>query len=403
MIDNLKEKRASFHEKGLQNYLDKHVNTQLKLTTSLEQQKADIYVITVGTPIVKPAYEPNVEYIRQATQSIGKILKKNDLVILRSTVPVGLTRKIALKTLEETSGLKCGEDFYLAYCPERTAEGKALEELRKNPQIIGGFDRQSTELASRLFNENTHTVIDVGSLEAAEMCKLLDNTYRDAIFAYSNQMAQLCEKVGLNLNELIEKVNLQYTRNLIPKPSPGVGGACLSKDPYILMQNFQEFDLDTSYIRAARVINESAPQQIYSRSQTYLQEIGKSMQEAKVFIVGFAFKGNPETSDLRDSTTLWVLDEFKRQGVANIYGYDPVVEDQELTNLEVKPVSLEEGFKSADAVYFLNNHRSYAGLPIYDLIDGMNKPALFFDGWHNFVPMDIKNIPGIIFSGVGVG
>jgi len=403
LIEDIKDKKAPFFEKGIDNYLSKHVGNNLTCVSSIDDVIADIYIITVGTPINKKTMKPNDSFIRKATKSIAKKLKKNDLVILRSTVPVGTTRDVALPILEKESGMKVGEEFYLAYCPERTAEGKALEELRKNPQIIGGYDSRSTELASRFFNENTHTVIDVGSLEGAEMCKLLDNTYRDTIFAYSNQMALLCEKMNLNLHELIGKVNLQYTRNLIPRPSPGVGGACLSKDSYILTKNFKENKIDPTFILEARKINESAPKNIYKRSQAMLSEVGKDLRKCKVFIIGFAFKGKPETSDLRDSTTLWMLDELKRNNVKDIWGYDPVVDNAELDDLEIKSCSVEEGFKAADAVFIMNNHHSYGDMKIYELIETMNKPALIFDSWHVFRPTDIRNIPSVMYAGIGIG
>jgi UDP-N-acetyl-D-mannosaminuronic acid dehydrogenase len=403
LIDLLKKKKTPFYEKGIDNYLKKHVNNNLSLVTSLKNFNADILIITVQTPIDEKTKAPNTQSIREATKSIGRILKKNDLVILRSTVPVGLTRKTALPILEKESGLKAGRDFYIAYCPERTVEGNALEELRKNPQIIGGYDPRSTELASRLFNEITHTIIDVGSLEAAEMCKLLDNTYRDTIFAYSNQMALFCEKAGLNLHDLIEKVNLLYHRNIIPKPSPGVGGACLSKDPYILIHNFREYGLDCPLIQDVRKINELAPRSIYERSIKIMSGVGKDLKRCKIFIIGFAFKGEPETSDLRESTTLWLLDELKRNKVENIWGYDPIIESRELEKLGVIPCSLEEGFQDADAVYVMNNHRSYSEMNIFELLDTTNQPALFFDSWQIFVPSDIRNIPGIIYGGIGVG
>lgn len=403
LIDNLKQKKAPFYERKIDNYLNKHVGNSLYFISSLENFTADIYIIAVGTPIDKKSLEPKINYIKDAIQAVGQILKKNDLVILRSTVPVGLTRKVALPLLERESGLKVIEDFYLAYCPERTVEGRALDELRKNPQIIGGYDLKSTELASRLFNENTHTIIDVGSLEAAEMCKLLDNTYRDTIFAFSNQMALLCEKARLNLHELIEKVNLLYHRNFIPKPSPGVGGACLSKDPYILIQNFREYGLDCPLTRDVRKINEMAPKSIYERSQKIMSDVGKDLREGKIFIIGFAFKGEPETSDLRESPTLWFLDELKKNKVEKIWGYDPIVESNELENLGVNPCSLQAGFQNADAVFVMNNHNSYSDMKIFELIDTMNQPSLFFDCWQIFMPSDIRNIPGILYAGIGVG
>jgi len=403
LLDKLNNKIPPFYEAGLKSYIYKYVGENFKVTSSIDQAIADIYIISVGTPIDKESNEPNMSAIKSASKSIGKILKRNDLVILRSTIPMGTTRKVVLPCLESESGLKGGKDFYLAFCPERTAEGKALEELRLNPQIIGGLDNKSTELASRFFNEYTHTVIDVGSLEGAEISKLIDNTFRDTIFAYSNQMANLCEKAGLNLNEIIEKVNLGYQRNIIPKPSPGVGGPCLSKDPYILMKNFQEYDIESPLTQATRIINEQSHKNIYKRSENLLNSVDKSITKAKIFILGFAFKGDPETSDLRESTTIWFLEELKKNGVENIFGYDAIVEKADLESLNVNYCSIKEGFKNADAVFIMNNHQSYANIPIFKYIDLMNSPALFYDAWQTYPVSDLNSIPGIIYAGVGVG
>lgn len=402
LIADLLAKRPPFFEKGLQNYLDAHVGHTFRPVSKLEVG-ADIYVITVGTPIRKPALVPDIDHIRAAVRSIGGLLKRNDLVVLRSTVPLGCTRNVVKPLLEELSGLKAGEDFFLAFCPERTAEGRALEELLSLPQIIGGICPKSTELAARLFNENTHTVIDVGQPESAEMCKLMDNTFRDTIFAYSNQMAMLCERAGLNFNDLVEKVNLGYGRNAIPKPSPGVGGPCLSKDPYILATNFREYGLEATVTLAARQVNEVAPRHIFTRSQELLATVGKDLRNSKVLIVGFAFKGEPQTSDLRDSTTLWFLDELKREGVTDIWGYDPKVTHEDLAALGVKPCSVEEGIAGADAVFVMNNHRSYAEWPVFELLESAAQPVLFYDGWQVFRAVDLRNRPGVLYAATGVG
>lgn len=403
LVEKLLRKELPFYENGLENLLQTHVGGNFRPTDSSEDLLADIYVITVGTPIIPETMKPNIGHIRQAVAGIADKLKKNDLVVLRSTVPVGCTRSVVIPLLEEVSGLTVGHDFFVAFCPERTAEGRALKELRELPQIVGGYDQHSRELGMRLFNENTHTVVDVGSLEAAEMCKLLDNTYRDAIFAYANQMAMLTEKLGLNLKELVTKVNLGYGRNTIPYPSPGVGGPCLSKDPYILENNFSAFGLDCAVTSAARRINESAPRLIYERCRDMLSSVGKDIHQNKIFIIGFAFKGEPVTSDLRDSTTLWFLDYLHEQGVENIWGYDPVVEDRELEHLGVRVCGLEEGFKDAVAVIIMNNHRSYSDLNINSLLASMNKPAVFYDGWNIFPPQDMRNMPGILFAATGAG
>lgn len=403
LVDKLKNKTTPFYENGLENLLLTHVGTNFCPIETKESLSADVYIVTVGTPIIPKIMEPNIEHICKAVAVIADRLKKNDMVILRSTVPVGCTRTEVIPLLEKVSGLRVGEDFHVAFCPERTAEGRALKELRELPQIIGGIDQQSRELAMRLFNENTHTVIDVGTIEAAEMCKLLDNTYRDTMFAYSNQMARLTEKLGLNLHELITKVNLGYGRNKIPYPSPGVGGPCLSKDPYILEGNFSAFGLDSKLTSAARSINEAAPKLIFERCKTLMESLNKDILQSKVFIIGFAFKGEPVTSDLRESTTVWFLEHLKKQGVENLFGYDPVIDSDELFSLGIDACGLEEGFNNADLVLFMNNHKCFSNLNINMLLATMRKPGVLFDGWNIFQPKEIENNLGIVYAATGVG
>ena len=400
VADAVRNRQPPFHEKGIGRYLDLQVGRNFEVVDALGEPPADIYVISVGTPIDRLTGRPRIAHVRQAADSIGAVLRGGELVILRSTVPVGCTRKHVIPALEEKSGLTAGEDFHVAYCPERTAEGRAMEELRTNPQIVGGLDTKSVELASRLFNEQTQTIIDVGTLEAGEMCKLLDNTYRDVMFAYANQMAMVCEKLGLDLCRLTEAVNSGYSRNRLPRPSPGVGGACLSKDPYILMDVFLEQGLDPQLLRAARQVNEIGPGQIVGRIEGMLAQAGKTLDGAKVFLLGFAFKGEPETSDLRDSTSLWFLDAIRPKG-PRLFGYDPVVSADQIEKLDVMAVSVDAGFAEADVAVLLNNHRSYEQLNIHQLLRTMRHPSVLLDCWHIFDPMQIHQIPGVMYGSVG--
>ena len=403
LVATISHKEAPFYEDGLENLLQTYVNDGLKIITNPEDIIAETYIITVGTPIIPKTKKPDIEHIKSAVAVIASQLKLNDLVILRSTVPIGCTRETVIPLLEKMSNLKAGKDFAIAYCQERTAEGRALSELRELPQIVGGFDKNSRQLSMKFFNENTHTVIDVGSLEAAEMCKLLDNTYRDTIFAFSNQMALFAEHKGINLQELVRKVNVGYDRNQIPFPSPGVGGPCLSKDPYILIDNFSSLKLDCELTSAARKINEAAPSLIYERCQKILFRMGKNIKNEKIFIVGFAFKGEPITSDLRESTTVWFLDYLKKKKVQNIFGYDPVVESRKLEKIGVKACDLSAGFKDASVVFIMNNHRSYYNMNLNSLLETMGKPGLLYDGWGLFHSQDIESISGISYAAMGVG
>ena len=403
IVENLKKGNPHFHEKRLKALLRQQQKLgNLKIRESLPNDKIDIYIICVGTPLKKESKTPDIDYIRNAVVDVANHMNKNSLIILRSTVPVGTSRNIVLPLLEKQSGLKAGKDFSFAFAPERTIEGKAILELETNPQIIGGIDEKSVSQTSDLFRKLTPTVINVSSLEAAEMIKILDNTYRDIRFAYANEFAMICEKLNLDATELIKAANIHYPRNNIPVPSPGVGGACLSKDPYILIDFAKKVGYDAKLIKESRRINEYTPIQIVKRIKTKLEEFKKDIKNAKIFIVGFAFKGEPETSDTRESTTLWFLDELKKYA-SNIYGFDPVVDNEQLKHFGVKVCNtMEEGYSNADVILFLNNHRSYLDLDPFEICSKMNKPAIFYDAWRMFEKELFKNIKGIHYMGVGL-
>ncbi len=403
LLRTLSNRETPFFENGLANLIEEHVGNSLRLVDNINDAKADIYVITVGTPVDKQTHKPQMESIIKAASSIGRLLSKDDLVILRSTVMVGTTRDVVLPELEKASGLKAGKDFFLAFCPERTAEGRALTELRQLPQLVGGLDEKSTELASRLFNEYTPTVVRIESVEAAELCKLIDNCYRDVRFAFANHVAEIAERIGVNIHEIINAVNLNYARNSIPSPSPGVAGPCLIKDPYILGTVFERYEMEASLLMAARQINEHGATSPADKVDAVLREQGKSLKNAKVFVAGFAFKGNPETSDLRDSTTLMFLERLKEY-TSDIAAYDPVAFKPEMEELGVTVVDTpEEGFRNADAVFVMNNHHSYRAWNFEELLPLMSTPAVLYDGWHMFHDRNIGAHNGVTYMSTGVG
>jgi UDP-N-acetyl-D-mannosaminuronic acid dehydrogenase len=403
VAQDLKNGRPHFHENRLEVLLKEQQRLGgLEILESLPDCGIDVYIVSVGTPLKKGTKEPNMEHIKNVTSSVAVHMKKGSMVALRSTVPVGTSRNVVIPLLEEKSGLKAGRDFSFVFSPERTMEGKAILELEENPQIIGGLDEESLSRASELFRKLTNTVVNVSSLEAAEMIKIIDNTSRDVRFAYANEIALMCEKLGLDAVELIKSANIHYPRNNIPVPSPGVGGACLSKDPHILIDFSRKAGYEPRLIAESRNINEYVPVHIVERVRDTFSSMGKDLSDAKIFLVGFAFKGEPETSDLRDSTSLWLLEALKKYS-NNIYGYDPLVEGKDLTPLGVKAcATLEEGFSGADAVLFLNNHRSYLQLNPAEICSKMNKPGIFYDSWRMFERDSFKEIEGVTYMSVGL-
>lgn len=399
IVDAINKGEPPFYESGLAPLLQFHISKEdFKATSTLKSGISDIYMICVGTPMGAND-KPDLVHIKSVAKTIGKVLKRRDLVILRSTIPVGTSRSLVLPILENESGLKGGEDFYFAFAPERTVEGKALEELRILPQVIGGYNKRSLDLAANFFSNLNQTIVRVSSLEAAEMVKLVNNSFRDLTFAFANELALICNKWGLDAVNVISAANEGYSRNHIPVPSPGVGGVCLKKDPHIYISSAQDVGLKAELPRMSRKINESMLMFVFRKIESFINT-HKSNNVAKVFLVGFAFKGEPETSDLRDSTTVDLSKLMKINTTWELFGYDPTVRKDEIERLKIKGCGLREGFRDADCVLIMNNHRSYRDLDILGLLELMNKPALLFDAWHLFPHEEIEKIEGIVYRGL---
>lgn len=393
VLNRLKMGEPHFHEKGLKELLSKYKEKRLSLLKSIPgNEKIDAFIISVATPIDKSTKLPKIEFIKHAIKEILPHLKDEQLIILRSTVPVGTTRQIVLPMLKE----KCS-NFYLSFCPERTVEGRALIELRQLPQIIGGLDEESIFKSIEIFSKVTPTVVRVSSLETAEITKLIDNSYRDLTFAFANQIGLICKNLGLDANETIKAANLGYSRNNIPLPG-FVGGICLKKDPHVLINSA---GMECDLLRIQRKINEGLILHLVSRIKEYLKDNNKDEEEVKLFISGFAFKGEPETDDLRDSPTIDFLDKLKESTkIKNIFGHDFIVKEDSLKSLRIIPCSLENGFKDADVIVFMNNHRAYQSLNIEELVKKAKKGALFFDGWQVFSSV-LKDKDHIIYESLG--
>ena len=400
MVNDINNGNPPFYEEGLSSLLKFHINKgNFRAVSSLKKEIHDIYIVSVGTPVDRD-HKPDIENIKKATIQIGKVLKNKDMVILRSTVPVGTTRDIILPILEKESNLKGGEAFYLAFAPERTVQGKALEELRSLPQIIGGLNKRSLDVASNFFSNLNTTIARMSSLEAAEMVKLVNNAYRDVTFAFANELAVTCDHWGIDPVNVINAANQGYPRNNIPVPSPGVGGPCLKKDPYIYIESVNDLSFKGGLSLCSRKINDYMSLFVFNKIDLFIKQ-NKIDQDIKIFIVGFAFKGEPETSDVRDPTTVDLVKILKNKTDWHICGYDPVVSKDNVSRLDVAGCSIREGFKGADCVLIMNNHRSYIDMDILGLLELMNRPALFLDAWSLFPHKEIESVKGIFYGGLG--
>lgn len=366
-----------FREKGVSETLQRHLGHTLTFVNELPGTLPPVVVICVGTPLHEESGEPDLRQIEAASVAIAERLSARTLVILRSTVPVGTSRNVVLPLLRR----RVSEPL-LAFCPERTIQGRALEELRTLPQIVGGLNDTSVERARALFEKIAPQVITVSSLEAAEIVKLICNAHTDLIYGYGNEVALIAETLGLNAYELINAANLNYPRPDLSKPG-FVGGGCLSKDPYLLIHSVRSRGYYPSMVAAARQLNEAVPHWIGERVMAAMQEEGINPAQAKILITGFAYKGQPETDDLRGSPVTPILDLFRHR-TRLLVGHDFIVSTAQIAALGVEPTSLEDGFEEADAVLTLNNHLLYQEQPILALLARMNRPAILFDAWGIF-------------------
>lgn len=399
-IKKLKSGIAPFYEKGLDSMLSSLATTNpIHYTTSASERSADVHIVSVGSPVDKDG-KPDLSHIKTASATIAGLLKAGDLVIFRSTVPVGTMRQVVLPILEQ-GGLTCGQDFHLAFAPERTVEGNALEELRLLPQIVGGFNRTSRALTAKLFRQITNTIIEVNSLEEAELVKLMNNTFRDLVFSFANEAASICEGFNIDAFDLIRAANEGYPRDRIPMPSPGVGGICLSKDPYLYTNPMTKLATTPVLGKASRSVNSAGNSQLLAKLDQFAKHSGKQVKDLQILIVGLAFKGMPETSDIRASVALDLIEKLPSR--SNIHIKDFVVDGDTIRSLGCKAAEeeLAEALQNVDAVLVMNNHYRNNKFNVVEAMKRAKKPKFFFDGWHMFNRRELEALPQVFYATLG--
>ena len=385
--------RVDFREEGLEELLRAHLHKGLTLT-STPPANQDIYVITVGTPLESGTDRPNLDRIRVAVQRIAAGFGPDPLVVLRSTVSIGTTRSIVLPEIRRHR-----DRFGLAFCPERTIEGKAIPEMRSLPQIIGGLDDQSVERAERLFRLITPKIVRVSSLEAAEMIKLINNTYRDLTFAFANEVALIAERMGLSAGEMIHAANVDYPRSNVARPG-FVGGPCLEKDALILIDSLHQIDFRPRVIEEARRINQALPDHVADRILAEIRRGRSGGGPARVLVTGFAFKGRPATEDVRGSAAIPLMARLQAAGVA-VWGHDFVTSDKVIAELGARACTLEEGFEGADGAIIMNNHAGYLTAGVPALARRLKRPAFVFDSWSLFEAHQFESVAGVRYAALG--
>jgi UDP-N-acetyl-D-mannosaminuronic acid dehydrogenase len=399
VLASLRASRAHFAEAGLDAKLAEQIGsgrfTFGRTMSDPDARAATAFIVTVGTPV---GDDKRVRFgsMDEVARAIAAALKPDDLVVLRSTVMVGTTRTFVKPILDAA-----GVDYRLAFCPERTLEGRALLELKTLPQVVGGVDAVSTFRASQMFSFLTPSVVRVNDLETAELVKLINNTQRDYVFAFANEVAAVCDTLGLSAAEVIASGNLGYPRAALPMPGP-VGGPCLEKDPYILAQGLERYGFTPRLALGARMWNETLPQRAAEQLVGTLGELGVAGR-FRIAVLGLAFKGRPETDDLRGTLARPLIAALRdRLPQAELVGWDPIVGRAGIEELGLAPcVSVEEAFRDASLVVFQNNHPAFATLDLTTLSAGMATPALIYDFWNQHDPRTLPLANGVRYAGLG--
>jgi UDP-N-acetyl-D-mannosaminuronic acid dehydrogenase len=326
-------------EPGLKTVVQAAINSG-NLRASLEPEEADAFIITVPTPL-KDNKEPDLSCVENATRALTPFIQKGNLIILESTSPPGTTSGLIAGILEE-KGFNVQKDLFLAYCPERVLPGRILRELIENDRIIGGINRISAEKAAVLYRSFVAGEIYLTDAMTAEMVKLTENTFRDVNIALVNEIGLICSKIGVNVWEVIELAN-RHPRVQLHKPGPGVGGHCISVDPWFIIFESPE---DAGLIKLARETNDGMPVYVTKNVKKLL----KGISNPKVAVLGAAYKGNVD--DVRESPARKIIDLLRGELTVSIY--DPYVK-----YFEYELSGFEETLTDADLILVLVDHDEF--------------------------------------------
>ena len=300
-------------------------NKMLTATTDFSFVKdVDFVAICVPTPL-DAHQQPDISYVKSSTEAISKYLTKGTMVVLESTTYPGTTEELIKPILEEGSGLKCGEDFYLGFSPERVDPGNLIYKTKNTPKVVGAIGKDATEVIATMYRAVLEgDVYEVSSPAIAEMEKILENTYRNINIGLVNELTMLCNKLGISMWEVVDAAKTKPYGFQAFYPGPGLGGHCIPLDPYYLSWKAREYGFHTSMIESSMMINDQMPEYCVERASKILNRHAKAMNGAKVLVVGVAYK--QDIDDYRESPALRVIAVLKRE-MANVEFYDPWISE----------------------------------------------------------------------------
>ena len=380
VVNNINKGKIIIEEPNLEELVEDVVKKG-NLIASISPKESDVFIISVPTPI-KDDKTSDMSYVISATKSIIKYLKEGNIVVLESTSPVGTTEEVVKPIIEE-SGLKVGRDIMLGYCPERVIPGKIIYELKNNDRVIGGIDKKSAEEIRKIYKTIVDGNIYLTDCKTAELCKLMENTYRDVNIALSNELLLICDKLNINVWEVIEYSN-KHPRVNLHTPGPGVGGHCLAVDPWFIIEKEPEL---SNIIKSSRLLNDSMTEYVYNKIDKILQKD----KSKKITILGITYKAN--TDDMRESPIIKLIDKLLKNNY-NVKVFDPYIKD-----FQINCQSILEACKDSDLLILGVNHDYFKNLPL-DEIKTTMKGNLILD-IRNFLDKEEVEKSGFIYKLLG--
>jgi UDP-N-acetyl-D-glucosamine dehydrogenase len=322
--------------------------------------KADALIMCVPTPL-NANREPDMTYIEKTAEAIGPYVRSGQIVILESSTYPGTTEEVVKPIIEKLSGLKAGVDFFLAFSPEREDPGNPNFNTATIAKVVGGYTKQCTEIACALYDSAISKTVPVKGTREAELTKLLENIFRCVNIALVNEMKLLCERMNIDIWEVIDAAKTKPFGFMPFYPGPGLGGHCIPIDPFYLTWKAREFEFNTRFIELAGEINWQMPHHVVERTMEALNEQGRALKGAKVLILGLAYKKNID--DLRESPSIRLIELFREKG-ATVQYHDPYcpkmkeMRHQPKYMLEMESVDLTKGVADADVVVIATDHDS---------------------------------------------
>jgi UDP-N-acetyl-D-mannosaminuronic acid dehydrogenase len=348
VVDTINQGRIHIEEPDLDILVRSAVNSG-QLSASYEPQPADVIMICVPTPI-RPDHSPDVSYIEQACAAIRPLVAKGNLIILESTSPPRTTEEIVVKhAIPE--GLRVGEDVFVAHCPERVLPGRILLEVVQNDRVVGGITPACTERATQFYESFVHGSVLGTSALAAEVTKLIENSYRDVNIAFANELSVLADRLDIDAWEIIELAN-RHPRVNILSPGPGVGGHCISVDPWFLVHADPG---TTRLIRTAREVNDAKPRYVVER----VLKLAGQFATPTIGCLGLTYKA--DVDDLRESPSLEIVHDLRKQDKCRILACDPHVSGERFKEFEL--YSLEYVLEHANVLVLLTDHKQFKKIP----------------------------------------